>query len=400
MNILPLNNFNLQLFGQKNNTNKRNVTPPNFNLKFQTSLKQDTITFSGTQKVLLDRTSGISLATAKGIYKIAEPLQEEIEGLIKGIFKEFIVSDKNPNGIIKEIKGRVKTPESIVEKSATRDWDSKSKIFTYMTDLNGIKIILNKTDKKSVQKILKKLTKKINENTLFLDEVENKRPKAAKKLKGELIEKWDYAYSEDLEEFVANAQTHNKRKTINFLPADYTNANYSAIHFLLRLPGQTRNFELQLMGSNVARFKDLDDLLFKILNNKNINSKFRPIENLLEPILLSKYEKDLLKYIKIIERINNQEFTNEELKLIKLNIYRLSELEKDINNDLATKLKKLKLTESDLEILMSENTYSEDAQNKKLLTNLKKKEQMLKAFNEYRANSFIFQRNKQCLYNK
>lgn len=51
---------------------------------------------------------------------------------------------------------------------------------------------------------------------------------------------------------------------------DFTEVNYPAIHFLFKLPGETRPFELMIMGKNVNAYKDLDDKLFKILNNKTL----------------------------------------------------------------------------------------------------------------------------------
>ena len=48
--------------------------------------------------------------------------------------------------------GEVYDTESIVEKSATREWNSKAEIFANMTDLNGIKIVMRDGSKKAVKK--------------------------------------------------------------------------------------------------------------------------------------------------------------------------------------------------------------------------------------------------------
>ena len=38
------------------------------------------------------------------------------------------------------------------------------------------------------------------------------------------------------------------------------------------------------MGKDVALYKDLDDILFKILNNKNVDKKYKPIVDRIQPL--------------------------------------------------------------------------------------------------------------------
>lgn len=386
MNFLAINNFKFNTPFKSNESKSSVVSASQFGIKMTQPLKKDEVSFKATVKVLNSRTNGVRLETAKKIHKEADLLQEEIEKFIRGLFKDV--------NCIQEIKGRTKTPESIVEKSATRNWNSKDEIFREMTDLNGVKIILNDSSRKSVHKVLDVLEKAIENGFLILTEVENKRPIAAKKLKGNLASKWDYSNPDYLSNLVDKAQKHNK-KPINFVPVDYTQANYPAIHFLFRLPGQKRVFELQLMGKNVSKFKDLDDLLFKILNNKNVDKKYAKLKKAIEPILLTHYEKNLLRLSKIKEKIDALKLSKEEVQMLYDNNFDIDKISKvNSNINIITKIKSLKLTEADIDLLINQNEYAIDLLNKDLINKLKKKESKNKLFNNYRAEAFLFQRDK------
>ena len=284
MNILAINNFGIK------NTPAQNTEPlefknfmPKFGLRMAQPLSQDTVSFQATPKKLTSRANGVSLKTARIIHNEANELQPEIERFMKKIFADLTISESHPDNIVEIVKGRTKSPESIAEKSATREWNNKSEIFANMTDLNGIKIVMRDGSKKAVKKVLDRFSEVVDTGALILTEVENKRPIAAQKLKGAASEQWDYADSNDLDDFIASA-CESSVKPILFDQFDYTKANYPAIHFLFRFPGQKRCFEVQLMGHDVSVYKDLDDLLFKILDNKNVDNKYKPIKKIIEPL--------------------------------------------------------------------------------------------------------------------
>jgi len=284
MNILALSNFGIKNAPIQNGEQKPlNKFTPRFGLIMAKPLSNDTVSFKATPKTLTNRSAGVSLNTARIVHKEAAELQPEIENYMKKLFKGLLVTEDKPDNIIEVIKGRTKTPNSIVEKSATREWNNKAEIFANMTDLNGIKIILRDGSKKAVKKVLDTIGKDIDKGVLILTEVENKRPIAALKLKGKEAEKWDYGNSEDVEAFIGKA-CEVSEKPILFEAFDYTKANYPALHLLLRFPGQKRCFEVQIMGHDVGVYKDLDDLIFKILGNKNVDPKYKPLVNIIKPL--------------------------------------------------------------------------------------------------------------------
>ena len=349
MNILSLNN--LKFVYPLNKTEKKNsVSIPVFGLKMKQPLDRDTVSFGATEKLLKTRTNGINKKTAKQINAEAELIQEEIDRFIKGILSDLIVTTEKPNNIIEYIKGRAKSPDSIVEKSETLGLNSKAAVFLNMTDLNGIKIVLRDGSKASTKKVLDRFQQYIEKGFIILTEVENKRPAEAKKLKGRDASKWDYGEPIHLEHFVDNAEKA-MGKEVNYLPPDYTPANYSALHFLFRLPGQKRVFELQLMGRNVAVFKDFDDKIYKIINNKNPGNDYKPLVEALKPLIVSNEEKELLKYIKLREKISAAKFSYAEITLMR-NRFRQEKpiIFKNDPQNYREKILSLKLTEEENEL--------------------------------------------------
>ena len=354
MNILAVNSLQ---FDNKKNWQLKSMSAPRFGLVMAKPLQQDTVSFGATVKKLTNRGAGVSLKTARKIHNIASNLQPEIDNFVNKFFQDLLVSEEKPKNIVEYVIGRTKKPGSIVEKSATRDWNSMAEVFANMTDLNGIKIVLRDGSKASVKQVLKRFEKAISQGVLICTEIENKRPIAAQKLKAKDAEKWDYATFETLDNFCKFAEAESG-KELKFEPADYTDANYTAIHFLFRFPGQKRSFEVQLMGRNVATFKDMDDIVFKILNNKNVDKAYQPMVELLAPLKVEE-EEDFLK------------LATEQLK-------DLAEKIKDEHNNLQEK-----------DALQARyNALKVDVEK------AKKKIQISELFKKYRSDAFLFQRDK------
>lgn len=423
MNILSINPYKIAPnINKQNKTNRQTpmfgmeLNKTSFGLKLNNPITEDTVTFSQPQaieqpsnaisfgmtlthgKFLKSRVGGVSNATAMKIHKVASEIQPEIETFIRGLFADYMVTAEKPNNLIAYIAGRAKKPGSIAEKSKVIEENTIAGVFKNMTDLNAVKIVMQKGDRTNSQKVLDILADAIKRGLIILEEIEAKRPGAAKKLKGKDAEKWDYIEPDNLQQFV-NIAEKAKGKPVNYLPPDLTPANYTALHFLFRLPGQKRVFELQLMGLNVARFKDLDDILYKVLNNKNVDKKFKPIVDTLKPIVMTQDDKNLLKYIKIREKIDKLKFTEQEFYLL---ISRLIQ-EEQITNKLdtpeyvekASALLRMKdFDKSDLSVLIDNSEFEIDYQNKELVKNFKNKVDAHEKFKAYRAQAFLFQREK------
>ena len=75
-------------------------------------------------------------------------------------------------------------------------------------------------------------------------------------------------------------------KLVKYNFEDYTSSNYTAIHFLFRLPGEnSQTFELQVIGGNVNLAKEIDDKVWKILDGKDIEKKYTSLVKRLRPLV-------------------------------------------------------------------------------------------------------------------
>lgn len=395
MNILSINNFNILRPYQS----AQNIQTPKFGLKMSEPLKRDTVSFGmSSTKFLKTRGNGVSKKTAIKINKIAEDIQPEIENLIRGMFADYMVTPKKPNNLIAYIKGRAKSADSIKDKSESIEENTIDGIFRHMTDLNGVKTVLHYGDRKSAHKALDILYDYIKRGFIILEEVEVKRPGAAKNLKGKDASKWDYVSPDKLQQFVSDAEKAMNKK-VKFPEPDYTPANYTALHFLYRLPGQKKVFELQMMGSNVAEFKDLDDILYKVLNNKNTDKKYKPIVDILKPVVVTGEDKDFIKYIKIKDKMNKLKFTDYEMETLTTRLVSNEKLvsqedHKEFVDKIKTLLKTKDIKEDDLQLLIDKAHFELDYNNKDYMKAFKYKLEQHEKFKTYRAQAFLYQREK------
>lgn len=263
----------------------------NYGLKMSPALSKDTVSFGATAKMLKSRSQGgVSLGVAKSISKAAEPMQKKAETFLNELLGDLVATELNPNNPVFKICGRVKTPKSIVEKSATRQYNCKAEVLDFMTDLNGTKIVMRDGRKKYVEKVLSRFLAPIERGEIELIEIENKRPHTTTSMKRYAKEQYDYASIDFLEKLQHTQEEKweslglKEKRTVRFDMSDLTEVNYSALHFLFKLPGEPRPFELMLMGKDVHDLKELDDKLFKILNNKDIDKKYKPLVDIVQPL--------------------------------------------------------------------------------------------------------------------
>ena len=216
-----------------------------------------------------ERKQGVSVSTAAVIHDIVSEPQRQIDNFMNRVFGDLVSTELSPKNIILKISGRAKSVISIMEKSATRDWNSKKEILEKMTDLNGQKIVLNyKTGKQEAETILDRLIPLIRIKQVKLKEIELQRPKSIENLDEEVREEYDYVSKlfldklEDAQEEVINGlETNvNNIKLIDRPVPKYTGGNYCALHLILQTADKgSRPFELQVMGPRVSNGKAFDD---------------------------------------------------------------------------------------------------------------------------------------------
>lgn len=310
-----------------NRSDDRSFFMPKYGLSMQSPLSHDMVSFQGkkgrkalqvikqaakaAERKVEELAEDVGLVTVKElpaeqkIWKInkkdAESIhsailkpQEYIRNVIHNLYDDLVYTEKNPKNPILEIHDREKSVESIIEKSATRKWTSVKEIFDNMTDLNGVKIVARKkAGKEEMDSILDRLVPMITSGQLELKEIEIKRPEAIKQLSPKEQEKHDYASLSmlkklvEIQEGVWNTKKTSKEniRRVTFGKPQYTKGNYCALHLLLDLPNKdARVFEAQFMGAYVGAGKDLDDIIFKILDGKHVDKKYTRIKKLIEEL--------------------------------------------------------------------------------------------------------------------
>ncbi len=264
-NLFHLVRNNTQTNTQQNQINKKypNLAP----------LAQDTVSFGVGEKQLK---AGQRLSKRFGM-EIASTLQRPFKmftNKLESAFSTMKATDNHPDRPIYKIKTRIKSPESIAEKGGARDVKNFAELTQNIQDLIGGRLIMRDTSKESIETVLKKFEDMVLKGELSITEIENfyGTPKLA------------YATDKQLKPLINACE-----KMIG--PIRYSNEKhpmgYNAIHMTVKFPptkyGETYA-EIQIMGSDIAALKDVEDLTYKIRCGKAIQSKYKPMMKYLKPL--------------------------------------------------------------------------------------------------------------------
>lgn len=307
MNILSISGIKYPSYSyEKTPCSKR------FGLMMSKPLTHDVVSFKGTPKHIEDRANAITMKLAKDINKKAESKLPYMRARIEQYTHDLVANTFNPENPVEIVRGRVKTPESIVEKALTRHWYSKPEILQNMTDILGMKIVMRDASKKQVDRVLDNLIQGMEEGAFKIIEIENKRPLPVYNQYGEVVKSYDYASPVCMAKLqrVASKVAGRDIKLIE----ENTPTNYMAIHLLLEFPNGTVG-ELQIMGHDVALLKDIEDLCYKVKGGKPVPKVYAKIEKALACLKPPRKPKDNIETPEYKEALAYHEFlANEHLK--------------------------------------------------------------------------------------
>lgn len=279
-----------------NNTNNRNKQMLSNSISIMNNPVVDTVCFRGTPKGA-DKASEITRAAATQIHRALKPSEQKLVHFIETHFSDLLVSTKEPKNPLIAIKHRLKSANSIKEKSGTRKW-LPQEVIHEMTDLLGMKFELRTSDKQCVEGVLDRFIPLIRSRKIELLEIENKRPGILQSCPQNERDKYDYASVKFLEKMIkiqeetwGNAhQSGKKQRVSQHLEDDYTPVNYNAIHMLFRIPGKNSLvFELQIMGKDMAAAKNIDDKAYKLLEGKDIDKIYGDVKSIFQPFTNEKF---------------------------------------------------------------------------------------------------------------
>lgn len=249
-------------------------------------LLKDTVSFCGINKDLSnDEIDNYDVCRQININ--AAQIQEVMEGMLSKHFN-LLIYDRNRNieGVINPIEVRVKTPESIHEKTLAKikkAWKpddrgnsrsneafspyDKYAIMDKIRDISASRITIRDIDAKS-DEIIDRLCQMIKQENLILDEIENHRFSRSKV----------YFSNAQLDRLLQCANKQRKQNGLYPLKRvedSPTETGYMALHLSFDLRNKkifgddnglnTRSFhEMQIIGSDVGKLKDIEDFCYKL----------------------------------------------------------------------------------------------------------------------------------------
>ncbi|MBR2068677.1 MAG: hypothetical protein IJ877_02835 [Candidatus Gastranaerophilales bacterium] len=279
LNINPINftrNFN---FNSKKNNNT------NFNAVLLKPLECDTVSFTGARNLnhgLLEAFDNKKIC--EEISQNAKVAESNLRKAMNKNFADLATSKQNPNGIIEPIQVRTKSPRSIREKATSKfeeaivnhneknfiNLNKAEDIKRILQDIVGARIIVNQSDTAKNAAIIDRLIQMVEQDELKIQEIE-----IIMLPEEEGIE--PYFDDMDLERLLT--AVNMRRKTPIEIKRTPSTSGYSAVHIDVDLSDEnmiSKNAgykgEIQIIGHDVAYFKDLEDYCYKVKQNKDIKS--------------------------------------------------------------------------------------------------------------------------------
>ncbi len=360
MNILSVSNFRITT-PFKGNTPQQSVTEPRFGLTMASPLLNDTVSFGAaakakkavhavqqTTKAAGKRSDGITLQLARllrsHIQKPHAELKNHLQELFKGQIKpnpHEVINNKNSQKYLFTMLDRIKSEDSIIQKTASRGWGNlgKKELLANMTDVSGLCFVLE--DKKSLGEFIKKLSKEICEGKLNIEEAEYHRLPTIYKSRT-APQTFDSLEPEQLQK-LKNAIYDTQNPTTQIWKDVDSMSGYSGLHLIVKNSDGTKS-EIQLMTRAMHNLKNVENLFYKIRNNKNVDPKYRYIEQFMEPLKvkdkdsMTESEKALQKAIKkytqeAYEEVLNKPFdTSNKFLSVEMSA-RLNKKEKEMLKD-------------------------------------------------------------------
>lgn len=227
----------------------------------------DSVHFKGGEKHMTSRADAVNHGLAQGICNEAAPVMKDFHNKLIKYFGALVTDEAhadrplaaNPKGI----SVRIKSPASICEKTASLGVNTKSELKDQVGDIIGARLVLR--DSSKADQVMKKLIEGVKNNDIKIFEIENYRPEPR------------YSYFttkqiDSLEKICNKMRTNGVTRTDRKIPSGYT-----ALHCSVYLTNGFKG-EIQILGIDVEKVKEIEDLLYKLKNNKSLEPKYRTIE--------------------------------------------------------------------------------------------------------------------------
>lgn len=228
-------------------------------------------------KDLTGKERTISNGLAHSIYTMANRDTNDLKYILRKVLGPLRPQDGMPcddEHPVFKLESRTKGANSIREKASQKFLYSKESVINNLHDLTGARIILGNGLKGGADTVIDALIDYIqSEGKLKIVEVENHIP---------MDKKFQYVSQTKLH----NLAKASYKKFGTFASESITRneTGYTAIHILVEFPDGITG-EIQILGKDVAIFKELEDIPYKILQGKAVHPEYEEIKEILKPLL-------------------------------------------------------------------------------------------------------------------
>lgn len=288
LNINPFINFKSNISNSSEVHFSKNETKSTTSVfgSFLAPLAKDTISFTSNTRLNSTLMRAFDNTTAcEIVHNDASVPEARLKRVLRDNFQDITACPDNPDAPIKEIITRIKAPESIrekvaseLEKQITADIPSAfnpkdpESIKTSIKDIVGARIILAQADKENTNKVISALKKAIEKGDLNIKTVKYFTSPASTN---------GYFSDDELQSLVElSSETRQKqgKPATNYVPMSLE-SGYMALHLIVDLSDpdfkvKNNNYtgEIQIVGYDVSRLKDVEDFCYKLKSAKNIKN--------------------------------------------------------------------------------------------------------------------------------
>ncbi len=222
------------------------------------------------------------------VYQNADVAEADLKKTLKSRLDSLVASEENPTGPISTITTRVKTPSSIREKvaselshaitsnnmSAVFNPNSRTDIKKVCGDIIGARIILGNQKQEETGKIIDELIDLVMNGELNINGIASYRPER-------LDPRLEYFKKEDLNRLVdaVNESRKIRGKEPIELKEEAKKTGYMALHvdidmadYEYKAKNNGYKGEIQIVGQDISRLKEVEDFCYKIRFDKDIKS--------------------------------------------------------------------------------------------------------------------------------
>lgn len=243
-----------------------------------------------------------TLNTSQGIYDEAKFAFSQFKSILRYTFDAPVIDrdsfsyenqvdralEDNKDEPVLMIVARRKSPNSIIEKMSQKKIRSKIGAKKELNDLLGAKIVVTGAGTEEGDYVLDQLTDAVKKGRLKIKEIKshNQEDKTLR-----------YATKPKINKLVEAARKNGSPCcTYVDQPRD---SGYLAIHIITEDIADGYNAEIQIIGLDVSRFKDLEDLCYKCHAGKNVPKKYKKIQEMFKQVHSDeKLTADFLEYTK------------------------------------------------------------------------------------------------------